>query len=469
MERKMEMEQNRARVKIQDLHSGMTVVEITHLSSEYTFLDKNLLAEIQQRFQGTTVTAVKNGKEVPVSIETLAPGDHITAIRELPAGKGFESIDEEMVAFMKGKGFREVLASGPVEPASPPAPKAPAVVPTFASTGRETHKIQVADTRNFLEKVGQAEGERGQASENVQEMFQQGRANRFSPNLANQSVESILSQDLSGAMAAVSGLKASDQTYAHCVDMAVIFNEAASGMLGSEGTPVSGKIARSTLAAGFMHDIGKSMVPREILESTKRFDLDSPEMEIMRSHVTHSAQILSDAGMDDAMINVAHYHHVKKDTSLPNSYPRVDFNEVTPLTRLAAVVDVYQALTGKRNYKKNWVPAKAVEFLRKLQGSEFDEAMVEKFLEVIGIYPVGSLVRISSGEMGFVTAIRKEHQERPVVVLCENAKGERLSANPLVDLAAEPELSITEVIDHYEHYNQSIDHAFQVFKSLQVI
>ncbi len=90
-----------------------------------------------------------------------------------------------------------------------------------------------------------------------------------------------------------------------------------------------------------MHDIGKSKLPKDILDNTERFAPDGRKMQIMRTHPDHGAKILSNAGMDAAMINVAHYHHVKKYTSLPSSYPAVDYAQVLPLRRLAAVVDVY--------------------------------------------------------------------------------------------------------------------------------
>ena len=98
-------------------------------------------------------------------------------------------------------------------------------------------------------------------------------------------------------------------------------------------------------------------MPKEILDSKERFAVDSPEMAQMRSHPVHSRQILTDMGMSKSIVNVASYHHVKKDTSLPNSYPDVPFDDVMPVTRLAAeqlerqVIDhslmlVHQLLAG---------------------------------------------------------------------------------------------------------------------------
>ncbi len=328
---------------------------------------------------------------------------------------------------------------------------------------------QVAETRAFLERVNRAGREREQAALQVEEMFHLGRSGHYTTQPVMASVEEILSHDLSPAMTAVAGLRASDQTYTHCVDMSVIFHDSCVDILRGNHPTLPEKVSRSTLAAGFMHDIGKSRVPKEILDSNQRYAPDSEEMRLIRLHAEHGAKILSDAGMDQAMINVAHYHHVKKDTSLPNSYPDVSYDKVAPLTRLAAVVDVYQALIGKRSYKKNWVPGNAVEYLARLKGSEFDDYMIDHFLKVIGKYPVGSLVRLSTNDLAFVTKTEDQDLDRPVVAVVENAKGEMLSQHLLIDLDREQDVSIAEIVDHYEHFNEDEDHAFRVFSSLNVV
>jgi response regulator RpfG family c-di-GMP phosphodiesterase len=322
--------------------------------------------------------------------------------------------------------------------------------------------------RVFLEKVGAGAEHRETAAEHVKELFSQGRAGKYTTAPAQQAVDGIVGQGLARAMGAVAGLRGSDQTYAHCVDTAVIFQEAYTDILRLQGNQVKPEAIRHTLLAGFCHDIGKSRVPREILDSTARFAPDSREMGIIRSHSAAGAQILAGLGMHKATVNVAHYHHVKLDTSLPSSYPEARWEEVLPITRLAAVVDVYQALIGKRSYKKNWVPGNAVGYLAGLRGKEFDPDMMDSFLRVIGRYPIGSLLRLSSGELAFVLAIDPEAPEQPVVAVVENAQGELMGQNTLIDLAHEPALSVAEVVDHYEHYNESEEQAFHLFASLNV-
>ena len=218
-----------------------------------------------------------------------------------------------------------------------------------------------------------------------------------------------------------------------------------------------------------MHDIGKSEVPKDILESTDRFSPDSQEMILMRNHTTYGSRILMDMGMPNITINVAHYHHVKTEATLLTSYPKVSYEEVLPLTRLASITDVYQALIGKRRYKKTWVPGKAIDYLIQLEGSEFDARVLKQFIDSMGRYPLGALVRLSTDTLAFVMEVAPiEHSGRPIVAEVENAAGELLTHHTLVDLMVEPELSITEVVDHYEHFSETEDQAFNIFKSIRV-
>ena len=452
------------KVKAGDLKPGMGVKSVVRFSSEFSYLDKGTINFLQGMFKDAHVVVKQKDGKHTIPIVGLKLGDHLTAVVNIPSSLRLDSLDEETVGVLRKKGCEEFLITASSLPA--PEPVAAAVI---GGGDAKIRARRVAETNTFLEKIGLAAEGRSEAAAGVEEMFNQGRSGKPSNKPAMEAVEEILKNDTSTAMVAVAGLKASDQTYTHCVDMSTIFHDACLGILSDGVKTLPEKLSRSTLAAGFMHDIGKSQVPKEILESTKRFAVDSREMLLMRKHVDFGAKILSDAGMDKAMINVAHYHHVKKDTSLPSSYPDVDYSQVMPMTRLAAVVDVYQALIGKRSYKKNWVPGKAVEFLSSLKGTEFDGAMLDHFLNAIGKYPVGSLVRLSTGDLAFVTSIQGQDLDSPVVAVVENAAGEMLRSHLLIDLMIETDISITEVVDHYEHYSANEDQAFQIFSSLNVV
>ena len=95
--------------------------------------------------------------------------------------------------------------------------------------------------------------------------------------------------------------------------------------------------------------------------------------------------------------------------------------------------------------------------------------MLDHFLIAIGKFPVGSLVQLSTGDLAFVTSIEGQELDRPVVAVVENSKGEMLRSHLLIDLMIEKDITIAEVVDHYEHYSADEDQAFQIFSSLNVV
>jgi HD-GYP domain-containing protein (c-di-GMP phosphodiesterase class II) len=480
------------KVPAAQLAPGMTLRAVTGFSAEFSYLDSRLIAFLRERLPGATCTVTRQGARQRVPVEALQPFDALQAIADVPALPGLAPLDAAAVDALRHHGLREFEVTGEGQPAAAPAaplltphppphqlgtgrPKggggdAAPTAPAKGSAGgsKAAQGERVGRAREFLEQVNRGAEQREETSRLVQDLFAQGRAGKYTTKPAEQAVQEIVTQGLSGAMVAVAGLRGSDQTYAHCVDMSVIFQESYADILRHQGQPVDESLVRQNLLAGFCHDIGKSTVPKEVLDSNKRFERDSPEMQLMRNHSAAGAKILTDLGMPKSTVNVAHYHHVKVDPSLPASYPEAKWDDVAPITRLAAVVDVYQALIGKRSYKKNWVPGKAVEYLKGLRGKEFDPYMLDYFLRVIGLYPIGSLLRLSTGDLAFVVAIGGEVLDRPVVAVVENAKGELLRQHTLIDLMDTPDLFVEEVVDHYEHYNADEEQAFRIFSTLSV-
>jgi len=446
----------------------MNILEITGFDSKYSCLDSESLQFLKNNFAGAKATVLRDSRKTSVPMDKLVLFDEVTAITDLPQGSALSQVVAGMGKSLEDQGFLNFTVTPPPEEPTESAPQHPLKrsVPQVATDPK--HKAKMAEAKALLEKVELATESREESRRRIEEMMDQGRIGKFSSKGATEAVEKILREDTASAMTAVAGLKASDQTYTHCVDMSVILQETYADQMLDSGKKASKEVNQSIMLCGFMHDIGKCRVPKKILESTERFEVDSREMQIIRSHPVHGAQILSDLGMSKSSVNVAHYHHVKKDNSLPSSYPAVSYNEVLPLTRLAAIVDVYQALIGNRSYKPNWVPGKAVELLMKLRGSEFEEQALGHFLRSIGIYPIGSLVRLSSQELAFVVKNDRESLERPVVVVVETANGDLLTHHQLFDLVIEPDLSIVEVVDHFKHYNQSDEQAYELFRSISL-
>jgi HD-GYP domain-containing protein (c-di-GMP phosphodiesterase class II) len=462
------MEQSQKTVKVKDLRPGMTIREITELSFEYATLDPKSVQFLQTNFKGATAVVTKESGRQSIPIDQLQPFDNLNAIVDIPATLKLATVAPGLAQSMEKYGFLEFKVLIPAGGLGGDDGKAPAVRISDAEATAQ-HRQRVTEAKQLIEKVEAAAENRDQSAGMVEDMLDQGRSGQYSSKPAEHAVEEILQQASSSAMKAVAGLRGSDQTYAHCVDMSVIFQEAYADILKRNSKQTNDEVNRFNLIAGFMHDIGKSEVPKEILDSDVRFAPDSKEMLILRNHTTYGAKILNDLGMHKAQINVAHYHHVKKDATLYTSYPDVAYDEVLPLTRLASITDVYQALIGRRKYKRNWVPAKAIEYLMKLRGSEFDERMLDYFVRSVGRYPVGSLLKLSTGALAFVLRIAPDEDvERPVVAVVENEKGELLTSHQPLDLMMEKDVSVADVIDHYEHYNKSDDQAYQVFRSIKL-
>lgn len=478
------MAQISRQIKWDELEAGMIIEEVTELSIDYASLDPDTLKFVQTTFKGAQALVAGEDGHKAVPVEELQPFDTIQGLTDIapdltiavvvPGSPqyleqngmlSFRIGEERSFTMGKGKAGQSIgipahmrfglMPSEPVRVASPEA--------------RKLHQIKKAQVKFFLDTIETALAEREMASDMVEDMLDQGRRGLYSSKGVEKVVDEIIGNGCAEGIKALAGLRGSDQTYTHCTDMAVILEECYVDIVQRSGRTPSKENERFALLSGFLHDIGKSEVPKEILESVDRYAPDSREMIIMRNHTTYGIRILEEMGMSDGILNVASYHHVKMDTTLLNSYPDVSYQEVLPFTRLASVVDVYQALIGNRRYKRNWVPGKAVEYLAQLESTEFDPKMLGQFFEVIGKYPVGSLVRLNTGDLAFVLMIGpKEHPERPIVTVVENAAGEMLTHHSLLDMMLEEDIGVEEVVDHYNHYNESEDQAHGIFRSIRI-
>ena len=150
---------------------------------------------------------------------------------------------------------------------------------------------------------------------------------------------------------------------------------------------------------GMLHDIGKMRVPDHILNKPGK--LTDPEFEIMKSHVVLGLETLRQTpGISRTVIQVAGEHHERFEGS---GYPeRIKGYEISTLGRMAAIVDVYDAITSNRIYHRGMEPPAALTKLFEWSDHHFDPELVQHFIQAIGIYPVGSLVRLASERLAVV-------------------------------------------------------------------
>ncbi len=271
-----------------------------------------------------------------------------------------------------------------------------------------------------------------EARQAVTSMFLEARmGNTVDTTKASQLVQDISDSVARNASALISlaRLKTADgYTYMHSVAVCAMMI-ALARQLGLDDDAV-----RDAGEAGLLHDMGKALIPLHVLNKPGK--LTDEEFAIVRRHPVQGHALLSKASGVSAMtLDVCLHHHEKMDGS---GYPkRLDAGAISLFAKMGAVCDVYDAITSNRPYKEGWDPA---ESMRKMgqwaEGGHFDIAVFQAFAKSLGIYPVGSLVRLSSGMIGVVTAQGTKSLTQPLVrVFYATDTGERMTPHD-VDLAA---------------------------------
>jgi putative nucleotidyltransferase with HDIG domain len=167
------------------------------------------------------------------------------------------------------------------------------------------------------------------------------------------------------------------------------------------------------LALGaFLHDIGKILVPPEILHKPAK--LTPEEYEVMKNHVNLGMEVLKESPDLSALVNeVVQQHHERLDG---NGYPnKLKNKSITQYGRMIAIVDSYDAMTADRVYKTGMHPIKAFKILMKDAPHSYDNTLVEQLVSCLGIYPVGTLVKLTSGKLGLISRLNKSQPLLPFV------------------------------------------------------
>ncbi|MER2518775.1 MAG: HD-GYP domain-containing protein [Candidatus Accumulibacter phosphatis] len=197
-----------------------------------------------------------------------------------------------------------------------------------------------------------------------------------------------------GALISLARLKtADDYTYMHSVAVCALMIALARQLgLGNEAV-------RSAGIAGLLHDLGKAAIPLDILNKPGK--LTDAEFAIVKTHPEKGHEmLLQSSDIDPVALDVVLHHHEKDDGS---GYPKRLRGAATSVyAKMAAVCDVYDAITSNRPYKTGWDPAESLRKMAEWSTGHFDPLVFQAFVKSIGIYPIGSLVLLNCGRIGVV-------------------------------------------------------------------
>lgn len=310
------------------------------------------------------------------------------------------------------------------------APVAAPAAPTAAAPAPETGTAPVAAI-SCPQEMAQASAVSAHAKQEVARLFQDvrlGQAIELSEvaTVVEQISASVLRHPT--ALISLTRLRTADEyTYIHSVSVCALMTAVARQMdLPAEQVQLAGQ-------AGLLHDVGKMRTPVEVLNKPGR--LTEAEFAVMRRHPEEGVALLQQWGASAEVIDVCQHHHEKFDGS---GYPHgLAGTQISLLSRIAAVCDVYDAISSTRPYKTAWSPAEAIRRMAEWKG-HFDPRVFQAFVKTLGIYPIGSLVRLSNEQLAVVVEQHPDSLLTPRVRVFFSARSRTPLPQRLLDLARPP-------------------------------
>ena len=244
-------------------------------------------------------------------------------------------------------------------------------------------------------------------------------------NLADEMLDSLYRNH--NALACLGCIREKDSyLMEHSVNLSVLMS------IFGKSMQLDRSILQQTIAGALLHDIGKIMVPDEILHKPGR--LTDNEFTVMKQHVSLGQKhLMNIEGISPLTVKVVSEHHERMDGS---GYPAgLCGHEISPHGRMAAIVDVYDAITADRCYHKGMTPTMAIKRLLEWSDHHLDRSLVDHFIRCIGIYPVGSLVLLESGRLGAVIEVNEFDQRLPIIRVMYHTNFNCFIKTELIDLS----------------------------------
>lgn len=286
---------------------------------------------------------------------------------------------------------------------------------------------------SFSDEVKRASRIVSKGREAVVSMFQEARMGKaIEAEAAAPLVEEISNSVMRnpGALISLARLKtADDYTFMHSVAVCALMI-ALARQLGLDE-----KQTREAGMAGLLHDLGKAMIPLEVLNKPGK--LTDAEFDLVKTHPEEGYKLLLEGkDVSEVVKDVCLHHHEKVDGS---GYPkRLNGETMSLFAKMGAVCDVYDAITSNRPYKAGWDPAESIKRMAEWKG-HFDPMVFQAFVKSLGIYPIGSLVRLESGKLGVVIEQGEQSLLKPRVKVFFSTRAQAYITPEVIDLARSPE------------------------------
>ena len=282
-------------------------------------------------------------------------------------------------------------------------------------------KLSVEDTPQDTLGIEVARRVYATAVSSAESLWDQAKAgDKPDPETARKLIDSlanIVNQDRTSLMALTALKKYDNYTFTHMVNVAAL------SMAQARALNLEGPLLREFGFAALMHDIGKVNTPLEVLNKPGK--LTESEFAVMKRHVVDGAHILRRTPEMPALAPVVAFeHHLKQDLS---GYPEhIGHRKLNLCTMIVSIADVFDALRSNRPYREGLATARIRAIMGEQGNPAFNQILLRRFVNLMGLFPIGTIVRLSTDEVGVVTAEHPEDPFRPQVKIVYDARGDRL-------------------------------------------